>query len=325
MLIPQKLKSSDEIRIVAPSRSLKIISEETRNNANKVFEKLGLKLTFSKNCENCDEFMSSSVEDRVEDLHEAFADKNVKAIFTVIGGYNCNQLLKYLDYELIRNNPKIFCGYSDTTALGNAIYHKTGLINYSGPAYSTYGMEKGIEYSIEYMIKALMNEEEFEIIPSETWSDDAWYMNQKDRVFIKNEGLKFINEGEAQGKIIGGNLCTLNLLQGTEFMPDLKDAVLFIEDDELTFPENFDRYLQSLLHQKDFDKVRAIVFGRFQRKSNMNDEILRKIIASKQELKNIPIIYNADFGHTTPQITFPIGGEARILAGKDSKVIITKH
>ena len=108
MLIPQKLKSGDEIRIVAPSRSLKIISEETRNNANKVFEKLGLKLTFSKNCENCDDFMSSSVEDRIEDLHEAFADKKVKAIFTVIGGYNCNQLLKYLDYELIKNIPIIY-------------------------------------------------------------------------------------------------------------------------------------------------------------------------------------------------------------------------
>lgn len=108
-------------------------------------------------------------------------------------------------------------------------------------------------------------------------------------------------------------------------MPDLKDTILFIEEDDLTFPENFDRDFQSLLHQKDFDRVRGIVFGRFQKKSNMNDEIFRKIITSKKELKNIPIIYNADFGHTTPQITFPIGGEAKILAGKESKIIIIKH
>lgn len=322
MIIPEKLKKGDEIRVIAPSRSLKIISEETRDNANKIFEDLGLKLSFSKNAEKCDDFFSSSIEDRIEDLHEAFLDKNVKAIFTVIGGYNSNQLLKYIDYELIKSNPKIFCGYSDITALSCAIYHKTGLITYSGPVYSTFGMKKGLDYTIEYMKRALMESKEFEIIPSETWSDDLWYINQNDRNFIPNEGLKYINEGEAQGKIIGGNLCTLNLLQGTEFMPSLKDTILFIEDADLTFAEIFDRDLQSLIHQKDFEKVRGIVFGKFQIKSNIDEQIFIKIINAKKELRNIPIIYNVNFGHTTPHITFSIGGVAKVIAGVDSKVII---
>lgn len=322
MIIPEKLKRGDEVRIIAPSRSLNIISEECRNNANKVFESLGLKLSFSKNIEKCDEFFSSSIKDRIEDLHEAFLDKNVKAIFTVIGGYNSNQLLKYIDYEIVRNNPKIFCGYSDITALSCAIYHKTGLINYSGPVYSTFGMEKGLDYTIEYMKKALMENSEFEVKQSETWSDDLWYINQKDRNVISNEGFNYINEGEADGKIIGGNLCTLNLLQGTEFMPSLENVILFIEDADLTFAEIFDRDLQSLIHQKDFDKVKGIVFGRFQVKSNISEETFRKIITSKKELRNIPIIFNINFGHTTPHITFPIGGFAKIVAGADIRITI---
>lgn len=322
MIIPEKLKRGDEVRIIAPSRSLNIISEECRNNANKVFESLGLKLSFSKNIEKCDEFFSSSIKDRIEDLHEAFLDKNVKAIFTVIGGYNSNQLLKYIDYEIVRNNPKIFCGYSDITALSCAIYHKTGLTNYSGPVYSTFGMEKGLDYTIEYMKKALMENSEFEVKQSETWSDDLWYISQKDRNFISNEGFNYINEGEADGKIIGGNLCTLNLLQGTEFMPSLENVILFIEDADLTFAEIFDRDLQSLIHQKDFDKVKGIVFGRFQVKSNISEETFRKIITSKKELRNIPIIFNINFGHTTPHITFPIGGFAKIVAGADIRITI---
>lgn len=312
MIIPQKLKIGDEIIVIAPSRSLSMISSETRKIANSFFNNIGLKVSFSKNVESSDEFTSSSIEARIEDLHNAFSDSKIKGIFTAIGGNNSNQLLKYIDYELIKNNPKILCGFSDITALSNAIYTKTGLITYSGPHYSTFGMQKGIEYTIEYFKKCLFNDESFIIKPSTEWSDDSWFLDQENRIFYKNEGYRIVNTGTASGKIIGGNLCTLNLLQGTEYMPDLTNTILFIEDDELTFPENFDRDLQSLIHQPNFDKVQGIVFGRFQITSKMTEELFLKIIQSKRELSDIPIIANVDFGHTTPQITFPIGGYAKI-------------
>ncbi|SCL90871.1 S66 family peptidase [Sporanaerobacter sp. PP17-6a] len=325
MVIPEKLKEGDEIRVIAPARSLKIIKEEQRNIANNRLTQMGLKISFSKNCESSDEFMSSTIEERIEDLHEAFSDKNVKGILTVIGGHNSNQLLKYIDYDLIKNNPKILCGYSDITALANAIYGKTALVTYSGPHYSTFGMKKGIEYTIEYFKKCLFSERPFTVLPSEEWSDDPWYLSQDNRKFYKNTGYNVINKGRACGKILGGNLCTLNLLQGTEFMPDLKDAVLFIEDDELTFPENFDRDLQSLIHQPDFERVKGIVIGRFQLASRMEDEKLVKIIRSKRELKNIPVISNVDFGHTTPNMTFPIGGHVELIADKEAEIMIKDH
>jgi len=102
-MIPEKLKQGDEIRIIAPSRSLALLSQENKDLATKKLEELGFKVTFGFNVDEKDEFISSSIESRVKDIHDAFSDKNVKAILTVIGGFNCNQLLSYLDYDLIKN------------------------------------------------------------------------------------------------------------------------------------------------------------------------------------------------------------------------------
>ncbi|GAA0729574.1 LD-carboxypeptidase [Clostridium malenominatum] len=324
-MIANKLKSGDEIRVISPSRSLGIIDVKQREIAIDALGRLGLKVTFSKNAENMDEFSSSSIEDRIEDLHEAFGDSHVKGILTTIGGYNSNQLLKYIDYKLIEDNPKIFCGFSDITALQNAIYKKTGLVTYSGPHFSTFGMIKGNEYTEEYFKKCLMNEEEFEVKNSPYWSDDEWYLDQENRMFIEDEGVLIINKGVAKGKILGGNLCTFNLLQGTEFMPDLSDSILFIEDDFLSTGENFDRDLQSLIHQPNFHRVKGVLIGRFQKESKVSDEMLIKIIKTKKELNNIPVIANLNFGHTNPRFTFPIGGQVEILGSDKFILKITQH
>jgi len=112
---PAKLKQGDEIRVVAPSRSIKILSEEGIQSAKKRLEQLGFYVTFGKHVEVCDMQNSSSIEQRIEDLHDAFADSNVKGILTVIGGFNSNELLPFLDYDLLKANPKVLCGFSDIT------------------------------------------------------------------------------------------------------------------------------------------------------------------------------------------------------------------
>jgi muramoyltetrapeptide carboxypeptidase LdcA involved in peptidoglycan recycling len=305
---------------------MSIISKETREIANKRFADLGLKLSFGKYVEESDDFVSSSIQSRVEDIHEAFLDKNVKAVFTVIGGFNSNQLLRYLDWNLIKKNPKILCGYSDITALNNAMFAKTGVVSYSGPAYSTFGQELYFDYTLDYFKKCLLSDDPFEIKASETWSDDEWYKNQKERNLIKNNGFLIINEGNASGILLGANLCTFNLLQGTEYFPNLKDSILFIEDDDTSSPVLFDRDLQSLIHQPSFSGVKGIVFGRFQKKSEMPNDILIKIVKTKKELDNLPVIAGVDFGHTSPIITFPIGGEVSLEAVNGKiKLEIIKH
>ena len=318
------LNTGDEIRVIAPARSMKLLGQDCIEIANKRFAELGFKLTFGNHVMEADEVMSSSIEARIMDLHQAFADKNVKAILTVIGGFNSNQLLRYIDYNLIKNNPKILCGFSDITALANAIYAKTGVTTYSGPHYSSFGMEKGFEYTLEYFKKMFLEDGEIEVKSSDEWSDDAWFLDQENREFVKNDGIFIINEGCAEGTIVGGNLCTFNLLQGTEYMPDLTDRILFIEDDGMAdkmFYVEFDRNLQSLIHQKNFDKVRGIVIGRAEKNCEMTNEKWIKLIKGKSELNNIPVIAGADFGHTTPIFTFPIGGKAK-LSAKDGNIEI---
>lgn len=316
-IYPKKLKAGDEVRIIAPSRSLAIISKGSQKIANKRFADLGLKLSFGKHVKEIDEFASTGIKSRIADLHQAFQDKSVKAILTVIGGFNSNQLLKFIDWNLIQDHPKIFCGFSDITALNNSIYAQTGLVNYSGPHYSTFGQELYFDYTLEYFQKCLLSDAPLEIKPSHDWSDDPWFKDQKNRNLIKNPGWLVINEGKAEGSSLGANLCTFNLLQGTEYLPELKDSVLFLEDDETSQPHDFDRNLQSLIHLPAFSGVKGIVIGRFQTASQMTNEKLIKIIETKSELKNIPVIANTDFGHTDPKITFPIGGEVKITASRD--------
>ncbi len=323
-IYPKKLEKGDEIRVVAPSCSMSIISKPNREIANNRLKDLGLKITYGKNIEEIDDFRSSSIKSRVADLHKAFSDKKVKAVFTVIGGFNCNHLLKYLDWNLIKNNPKIFIGFSDTTALQNAIFAKTGLVTYSGPAWSTFGQKLHFDYTMNYFKKCLMTNEISEIKPAKEWTDDAWYIDQNKRNPIKNDGWLVINKGKATGTLLGANLCTLNLLQGTEYMPSLKNSILFLEDDETSKYVDFDRNLQSLIHLPDFKGVKGIVIGRFQKNTNMTNSKLIQIIKTKAELKNIPVIANVDFGHTSPIITFPIGGEVSMDTKKLS-IIISKH
>ena len=328
-IFPKKLKTGDKVRVIAPSRSLGIISQEAREIANKRFLELGLELSFGKHIEEIDSFKSSSIESRIEDIHESFADKSIKAIVTVIGGYNSNQLLSSLDWDLIEKNPKILCGYSDITILNNAIFAKTGLVTYSGPHYSSFGMKRYFDYTLEYFKKCLFSDEPYEILPSENWTDDQWYQDQDNRKAISNNGWLCVNKGKTSGTILGANLCTFNLLQGTQYFPSFENSIIFLEDDDFggaLSAVEFDRNLQSLIHQKGFDGARAIVIGRFQKSSQMSDDIIREIIKSKNELSALPIIANVDFGHTDPRATFPIGGEVEIVSDENnSKIAISRH
>lgn len=311
---PSQLKAGDELRVIAPSRSLAIVKGEQRRLAEERLTELGFHVSYGDTTLMHDDFFSNSIEDRIADLHAAFKDPNVKGILTAVGGYNANQLLRTIDYELIQANPKVICGYSDITAILLAIYKKTGLTTYIGPYFSSFGMKAGLEYTLDYFKKASMDQNDFELMPSDTWSEDPWHLEAEDRSFYTNHGYMIIQEGEAEGTIIGGNLSTITLLQGTEYMPSLDNSILFIEDDEEVHPFIFDRQLQSLLQQPDAAGIKGIIIGRFQKESGMTDYALHEIIASKQELRGIPVIANANFGHVSPVATIPIGIKASLIA-----------
>ena len=309
-MIAQKLKQGDEIRVIAPSRSLAAVWVEKYEKALAYLESQGFKVTFSKHCREMDEWNSSSIQSRVDDIHKAFLDDKVKAILTAIGGFNVNQILEHIDYDIIRQHPKILCGYSDITALLHAVYAKTGLVSYHGAHFSTFGFDLEAEYTQKAFFDCVKNNDNITIHPSQA-----------------AKKYTIIQQGTCEGTIIGGNLCTLNLLQGTQFMPQTDDVVLFLEDDNITgnyFVYEFDRNFQSLLQAYGTDKIKSVVFGRFDDSYKMNADVIRSIIADKLP-KDIPVVYGADFGHVFPMITFPIGGKVRVEAFDDPVIEIITH
>ena len=323
---PPKLRPGSSVRVIAPSRSLAIIGPEVLAEADRKLAALGLNVSFGEHVRECDDFSSSPAVARLADLHAAFADPDVDGILTVIGGFNANQLLTGIDYSLGAAHPKVLCGFSDITVLSNALYARAGLVGYSGPHYSSFGMKHHFGYTETGFRSCVMEDGPITLAPARQWSDEAWFLDQEDRHLEPGTGWWVLQEGEADGIIVGGNLCTLNLLQGTPFMPPLGDSVVFAEDDGQVRPWDFDRDLVSLLQQPAFGGVRGLVIGRFQKVTGMTRDLLTQIVASKPGLAGLPVIANIDFGHTTPILTFPVGGTVELRAESSApRLTITSH
>lgn len=292
----KRLKKGDHIRVVSPSSSIERIGGfEANVAAKKKLEALGFRLSFSEHYFENDIFDSAPIASRVADLEAAFANETVDAVLTTIGGFNCNELLPYLDFDLIAQNPKIFCGYSDTTALLNAIYAKTGMQTYMGPAYSSFKMEQGQQYQTTSWLNAV-TQDTYHLTPSLEWSSDAWYLPNAPRTFYPTE-WKVYNPGQASGIAIGGNISTLNLLTGTEFAPRPDKYVLFLEEAEDDDYLIIARHLTALL--QTYPNPQAVVFGRFPKETKLTEEILLTILDKHPILKKVPVLYDLDFAYPT--------------------------
>lgn len=325
-IYPAKLRRGDLVRVVAPARSRAMVTEHDHTAIIEArFADLGLRLSYGDHVDERDDFDSAAVASRVADLHAAFADPEVAAVLTVIGGFNSNELLPYLDWDLIARNPKIFCGFSDITALQNAMLARTGLVTYSGPHWSSFGMRDHFAPTLRWFTAALVDEGPYEVTPAQSWTDDLWFLDQDRREVLPGEGWWELQPGTATGRLVGGNLCTLNLLQGTAYMPSLDGALLLVEDDFNSQPVHVGRGLTSLLQLPDAGGVRGLVVGRFQRETGMTRALLEQIVARQEVLAGLPVLANVDFGHTHPLATLPIGGQAELMVGEGTRFEVTEH
>jgi len=312
-----------EIRIISPAGSFSNPENTFKDAINTLEKETQYKVTFGSNSGVVNKYGTSSITERIDDLHDAYEDSNVAVIIAMSGGYSSNDLLPYVDWDIIKKNQKPLIGSSDLTVLINAIYTKTGSSTFYGPNFFKYGMHKGLEYTLLYFKKALISDEDYFIEPSDLWSDDKWYLDQINRDFKKNTGFVICNEGEAEGTIIGGHLSSLNLLQGTEYMPPFKKTILCIEEDTLDYQcyGEFKRNIQSLLQATDTSEIKGILIGRFLTASKMGKEDIIHLVKSIEKISNIPIIANVDFGHTDPSVSFPIGGKLCIKCDEKNATI----
>jgi muramoyltetrapeptide carboxypeptidase LdcA involved in peptidoglycan recycling len=334
MQTPPKLKAGDEVRVLALSRTLGAavqqagFTEEDIAFASRRLEGMGLRVSLGRHVWECNEHLTTSPAHRLADLHEAVASASVKAILAVSGGMGASQILDGIDYEQFKAHPKIVCGYSDIAHVCNAILKRTGVVTYYGPNFTSFMMRQGAEYMLEGFRRCLFENSPIEIRPADKWSDDAWPKDQGNRTFHEAEGFWAIQDGAAEGTIVGGSYFCLNMLQGTGFFPSLREAILFLEhpaSGKATLME-LDSGLRSLSFLPEFPEVRAIVFGRYAKSAGVTREKLATLVGDIPALRHLPVIGNCDFGHTTPVLTFPIGGRCKLQVsqGKTS-ITFTEH
>ena len=175
-------------------------------------------------------------------------------------------------------------------------------------------MRQGFEYAIHQFKECLFTDAPVVVKPSMQWSDDAWIKDQGNRNFIIHEGYWPLRQGRSEGTIVGGSYHSFILLQGSDYFPPLADSMLFMESpsDGKVSLMSLDSALRSLSFQKGFERVRGIVIGRYSRDARISPNNLQEIIDSNPAVPDIPIIANVDFGHTTPMMTFPIGGICKL-------------
>lgn len=325
---PQKLPENGTIGIVSPSSPAASIFKKRFNRGLKSLQNLGFKIKLGKHVTNKFGYMSGSPEERAADINSMFLDKDVDAIFTTIGGYNSNQLLDLLDYEAIKRNPKIFVGYSDTTALLLGIYKKTNLVTFHGPAVMTQFGEfpKVFEYTVENMKRVICsNKPEIILKASDMWTGEHPDWSKFDsmpRRLVENKGWKFLKDGEAYGNLIGGNLQTIQILIGTKYFPSFKNSIFFWEETEASTAE-VDRTLNHFRHVGIFDEIKGMIVGRIDSDLKISDKEygLNKIILDVTKEYDFPIITEVDFGHTDPMLTLPIGINCRINSSNKSLIL----
>ena len=297
----QKIKKGDMIGVIAPSSKIDKDDLEVINNSVLLMESTGLKVKFGKNTFKNTLGYGATPKEKAEDINEMFADKEVKMIFCVSGGFNSNTVFEYLDYDLIKQNPKPLCGFSDSTSLENVIYSKTGVMTFNGPTFKAL-TSWATPYAYEEVVKRFMNGD--------------MTLGQEDDEYIT------IQEGVTEGILVGGNLSLVNEMSSGNYSIDFTDKILFIEEFCLESPpELVSNYLYHLKQNGIFDKIKGIWVGNYDGSVAL-EKILLDVL---EEEYKFPIIKSNNFGHTEKKTVIPVGGKARIDTNKKVKIEITEN
>jgi len=265
---------------------------------------------------------------KLEDLHALFGDGEVRAIVCTTGGTDSHQLLEELDYDLVAANPKIFCGYSDITALQAAISTRTGLVTFMGPSllsdWAEFGGVPAYTWA-EWEATVMRAESRGEIGVASEWSSEITEWDKEDdrpREWVSNPGPRTVRGGTAEGPLVPANLSTLLLLAGTPWWPELGGAILALEAGEVEQGWWVERSLCQLRQIGVFSRAAGLAFGRCNPDSRIEPAELDRLLLDATRGANLPIAVDFDFGHTEPHCTLPWGVQARLDADAPSIALL---
>lgn len=297
MIIPNKLEKGDKIGVIAPSNPITQESLEDINNSIMLMESSGFKIEFGKYVFDNSLGYGTSAIKKAEDINNMFKNPEIKAIFCASGGANSNSTFEYLDYETIKNNPKILCGFSDSTSITNMITAKTGLVTFNGPTFKAL-----TSWDTEYGYKQVMKR----------------FVEGKLELSEPGEEFVTIKEGIAEGELIGGNLnLTTNMVCG-KYSLNFKDKILFIE--ELVFesdPTMVSNYLYKMKQNNVFKQIKGLWIGNYEGKIPLEKIVLDVL---EDEQITFPIIKSNNFGHIDKKQVIPVGIKAKIDTKEKVKI-----
>ena len=299
-MLPYSIKPGDTIGVIAPSNVILEKDEEYIEKSTKLFEDLGYKVKFGKYVRSNSLGYGATAKQKAEDINNMFKDEEVKAIICVKGGEDCNSTFDYIDYELLKNNPKIICGFSDITAITNVITAKTGLVTFNGGTFKSLSSWQ-TDYAFKEMIKR--------------------FQDKSLELGIDEDEYTTIKQGESEGILVGGNLSLIARLVSGKYAVDFTDKILFIEDLGYESNPNFiNHYLYHMKQNGVFDKIKGIWVGNYEHESEIElEKILLDVLDNEY---NFPIIKSNNFGHCEKKTVIPIGTKAKIDTSKDKKIIL---
>ncbi|KAB2922717.1 MAG: LD-carboxypeptidase [Bacteroidetes bacterium] len=297
---PAPLRKGDVIGIVAPASPPSTLEKITKGA--EYLERLGYRVTLGRNVHKVYGYLAGTDEERAADINSMFADRTVKAVIAVRGGYGTPRLLPLLDYRLIRRNPKILVGYSDLTALQLAIFRKTGLVTFSGPMAGV-EMWKSIDpFTEEHFWRTVTSSKKQGPVP-----------NPDGRPLLP------LVPGTASGRLLGGNLSLITAIHGTPYAPSYRDALLFIEEIEEEC-YRFDRMMNHLRIARVFEQVRGTVIGELT--DVKASDTSKPFLTAEQILTDMfagvrrPAARGLVYGHVPRKVTMPIGIRATLDSRK---------
>lgn len=297
-IIPNKINIGDKIGVITPSNIIDEDDKEAIEASKKMFEDAGYIIEFSRNSSNFDLGYDCSPKLKADDINEMFSRDDIKMILCAKGGQNSNNTFDYIDFNIIKENPKIICGFSDSTSLTNIITEKTGLITFSGATFKSVST-----WETDYSFKDIINK----------FEKGSKLLGYEDDEFVT------IKDGIAEGELIGGNLSLTTKLVKGKYELNFKNKILFIEElgwesDPLLLSSN----LYYMKQNGVFDEINGIWIGNYEHESNVD---LEKIVLNVLENNyDFPIIKSNNFGHTDRKNVIPIGCRARINTNNKVKI-----
>lgn len=298
------LKKGDTIGLIAPSSPTSI---ENVEKAKKTIIDMGFNVKMGNSPYENYGYLSGIDRIRANDIEEMFKDHGVDGIICLRGGYGTTRILDDIDYNIIRENPKVFVGYSDITALHIAFNQIADLVTFHGPMVTSDMIGKFDSFSKESLLENITNVEVSGKIENP-----------------EGQEISGINEGIAEGSIIGGNLSLIAATIGTPYEVDLKDKILFIEEigEE---PYKIDRMLNQMRLAGKFEETNGIILGDFKNcecKKHSESLTLERLIVEHIKPSKKPILFNLKSGHCIPMVTLPFGVRVRVDSKKNEIEIL---